>query len=179
MGYFDEAKATQVAAMILKLRGGRMHYIKLIKLLYLVDRASLLRWGTIVTTDQHVSMDQGPVGSNLYRLITEEARNVPFWSQYISAPLGEFEVALKTQDIPRDRLSNAEEHLIEEIYERYGYRNRWDIIDNVMHKLPEWQNPEGTSIPIRIEDILEPEGETPEEINTIKRELRMMSKSAF
>ena len=35
---FDEAKATQAAAFFLQLRGGQMHYIKLIKLLYLADR---------------------------------------------------------------------------------------------------------------------------------------------
>lgn len=44
---FDEAKATQVAAAILRMRGGRMHYIKLIKLLYLVDRESLLNWAPL------------------------------------------------------------------------------------------------------------------------------------
>jgi len=38
---FDEAKATQAATLFLKLRGGRMHYIKLIKLLYLLDREAL------------------------------------------------------------------------------------------------------------------------------------------
>jgi len=42
---FDETKATQVASRILKMRGGRMHYLKLIKLLYIIDREALQRWG--------------------------------------------------------------------------------------------------------------------------------------
>jgi hypothetical protein len=41
----DPEKATEAAAKFLKLRGGRMSYLKLIKLLYLLDREALLRWG--------------------------------------------------------------------------------------------------------------------------------------
>src|ERR1017187_9578590 len=83
---FNEAKATQAASFFLKLRGGQMHYIKLIKLLYLADREALIRWGIPFTTDRHVSMDNGPVTSRILRLITEDCPK-PFWSKYISAPL--------------------------------------------------------------------------------------------
>jgi uncharacterized phage-associated protein len=65
---FNEAKATEAACLLLRLRGGKMSYIKLIKLLYLLDRTSLLRWGRPVTTDRYVSMDQGPVVSQVYNL---------------------------------------------------------------------------------------------------------------
>jgi hypothetical protein len=170
---FDEAKATQVAAMILNLRGGRMHYIKLIKLMYLVDRAALLRWGHLVTTDRHVSMDNGPVGSNLLRLITEEKREKPVWSHYVTPPMGEFEIQLKGREVPNDRLSPAEEKLIKEVYAEYGYRNRWDLIAYVMHDLPEWQNPHGSSIPISIRDILKAGNVEPEEISAVLQELRI------
>ncbi len=66
---FDEEKATEAAALILSLRGGQMHYMKLIKLLYLLDREALSRWGIPVTTDTYVSMDHGPVVSAIYNLI--------------------------------------------------------------------------------------------------------------
>jgi hypothetical protein len=46
-----------------------MSYLKLIKLLYIVDREALLRWGRPVTTDRHVSMPKGPVVSQIYDLI--------------------------------------------------------------------------------------------------------------
>ena len=48
---FNERRATEAAARFLKLRGGRMKYLKLIKLLYFLDREALLRWGRPVTTD--------------------------------------------------------------------------------------------------------------------------------
>ena len=40
---FNQPKATQAAARRLKSRGGRMSYMKLIKLLYLADREALAR----------------------------------------------------------------------------------------------------------------------------------------
>lgn len=169
---FDEIKATQVAAAVLLKRGGRMHYLKLIKLLYLIDREALFRWGVPVSTDRYVSMDQGPVVSNIYKLIVED-KPKPVWAKYISQPLGDYEVQLMGE-CPTDRLSQAEENLINEIYGRYGYRNRWDLVDNVMHKLPEWTNPQGTSIPIHIREILEAQGEEAEEIKAVLRELRAM-----
>src|SRR5260370_7701525 len=107
---FDEAKATQAAALILKLRGDRMHYLKLIKLLYLVDRAALLNWGVPVTTDHYVSMDNGPVVSRIYNLITEETPK-PLWAEFISAPLAEYKVALRKHP-PTDLLSLAAQKFI-------------------------------------------------------------------
>ncbi len=166
---FDEAKATQAAAYFLKLRGGQMHYIKLIKLLYLTDREALLRWGVLVTTDRHVSMDNGPVTSKILSLITDD-RPKPIWSEYISAPLGDYEVRL-LKEAPTSRLSRAEEKLMAEIFEKFGYRNRWDLIDNVMHKLPEWKDPNGSSTPISVRDILVAAGEREEEIRAIIKEL--------
>jgi uncharacterized phage-associated protein len=170
---FDEAKATQAAAYFLKLRGGQMHYIKLIKLLYLTDRTALLRWGALVTTDRHVSMDNGPVTSRILNLITED-RPKPIWSEYVSAPLGEYEVRL-LKEAPTDRLSRAEENLMREIFEQYGHRSRWDLIDNVMHKLPEWRDPHGSSIPLSIRDILEAAKEDEAQIRAVIKELHSIN----
>src|SRR5947209_20462172 len=95
---FDERRATEAAARFLKLRGGRMSYLKLIKLLYLLDREALLRWGRPVTTDRYVSMDNGPVVSRIYDLIREEPPPGadPVWRHYIPAPL-EYEAALRAE----------------------------------------------------------------------------------
>jgi hypothetical protein len=54
-----EVKATQAAARLLQNRGGRMKFLKLIKLLYLADREALSRSGRPITTDSYVSMDNG------------------------------------------------------------------------------------------------------------------------
>ena len=157
---FDEKKATQATAFFLSLHGGRMHYLKLIKLLYLADRAALLEWGIPITTDRYVSMEHGPVVSRIYNLIVDEV-DKPIWAQFISAP-SEYQVTL-LQEAPTDSLSRAEERLIKQVYEKYGHVNRWDLVKYV-HTLPEWQDPGTSSIPISIRAILEAGGESAEEI---------------
>jgi uncharacterized phage-associated protein len=168
---FNEKKATQAASFLLLLRGGRMHYIKLIKLLYLADRAALLKWGAPITTDRFVSMDNGPVGSHVLNLITKNV-NKPIWSGVISDPFGDDEIELRQQQPSFDCLSRAEENLLTEIFSKYGHRERWDLIKNVMHKLPEWKDPEGSSIPIKIREILQAGGENEQEIKAVIDELR-------
>ena len=172
---FDEAKATQAAGLILSLRGGQMHYLKLLKLLYLADRTALVRWGIPITTDRWVSMNHGPVPSNIFNLIADDCAK-PIWSQFISAPLGEYEVRL-LRETNTDRLSRAEESLIREIHQQYGHRNRWDLVENVMHKLPEWHYPQGSSIPISIREILKAEGEDEDEIKAVIKELHTIADS--
>src|SRR5207249_3792384 len=68
---FNERKATQAAAHLLRLRGGSMSYLKLIKLLYLADREALLRWGRPISTDCYMAMDRGPVLSRVLDLATD------------------------------------------------------------------------------------------------------------
>jgi hypothetical protein len=67
-----------------------------------------------------------------------------------------------------------EESLIDEVYQQYGYQNRWKIVD-YMHTLPEWQDPHGSSVPIPIRQILEAAGEDEDEIRAVIRELRAIS----
>jgi uncharacterized phage-associated protein len=168
---FNEAKATQAAARLLQLRGGRMHYLKLIKLLYLVDREALLKWGRPVTTDQFVSMDKGPVVSRIYNLIREEPEpgETSIWRMHISEPQN-YEVAL-LRDTPTDELSRAEEDLIAEVFAVYGHRNRWELV-RLTHDLPEWRDPEGGSLPIEYSDILRAAHRTPAEIAAFEAELQ-------
>ena len=156
---FDEGKTTQAAAQFLKLRGGQMSYMKLIKLLYLADRTSLLRWGKPITMDRWYSMKLGPVLSTVLNLITDPSQvdsNGP-WSHFISPPLGDREVRLLTDDVPNDRLSIAEEKLIREIFNEYGHYNRWDLVE-LLHRgemVPEWKNPPNNGrLPISLQDVL-------------------------
>lgn len=157
---FDEEKATQAAARFLKLRGGQMSYMKLIKLLYLADRTSLLRYGKPITMDRWYSMKHGPVLSNVLNLITDPSwveSSTGIWAHFISPPLGDREVRLLSEDIPSHRLSNADEKIIQEIFNEYGHRNRWDLVE-LLHKgevAPEWKEPSaGSRIPISLHDVL-------------------------
>ena len=172
---FNEAKATQAAARLLRNRGGRMSYMKLIKLLYLADREALSRWGRPITTDAFVSMKHGPVLSRFLNLITEgedPAFGETVWSQYISEP-EHFDVILKA-DSPGDLLSEAEDELLDATFKDFGHMNRWKLVD-LVHKLPEWKDPEGSAFPIEYADILKAQNKKPEEIRAIESELRSLA----
>src|SRR4051812_27718977 len=92
---FREDKTTQAAALLLKWAGGRMNYMKLIKLLYLADRTALLRWGRPITFARPISMRHGPVLSEVLDLINEGqlAPETSAWRDTISAP-AQYEVSL-------------------------------------------------------------------------------------
>jgi len=171
---FNERRATEAAARLLKLRGGRMSYLKLIKMLYFLDREALLRWGRPVTTDRYVSMDNGPVVSRIYDLIREEPApgTDTVWRHYISAPQ-EWEVTLLAEP-ETDEISRAEEALIEEIFSKFGNMTRWDLV-RVSHELPEWQDPNGSAIPIQYRDILRAGNKTESEIAAVEAELESLA----
>lgn len=173
---FNEAKAAQAAARLLKLRRGRMSYLKLLKLMYLADRQAILRWGRPISTDRYVSMDQGPVLSNVYSLINGDIppQKNSAWLELISAPEN-YEVGLRVDEPPTSELSRDEERLLDEIFETYGHMSRWELRD-FCHDLPEWQDPEGSAIPIDYHDILAAE-KTPLEAQAIERELEALAET--
>jgi hypothetical protein len=82
---YREDKATQAAARLLKLRGGAMSHLKLIKLLYLAERASLVRLGRPLTDDSCASLPHGPVlSATLDRINTAEAYRDGYWDLHIA-----------------------------------------------------------------------------------------------
>jgi uncharacterized phage-associated protein len=163
---FNERKATQVAARFLKAADGKLEYLSVIKLMYFADREALLRWGTPITNDRYYSLDHGPVLSHVKNLIDESSSS--FWNQHIAAP-SDYKISI-VKDPGDDQLSVAEEKLIDEIYEKNRALNWWGL-RNKSHELPEWKNPEGSSVPIEIDDILRAAGIKKKERERIEREL--------
>lgn len=170
---FREDKAAQAAALFLKHRGAslscqKMSHLKLMKLLYLAEREALIRWRRPIIFDSYVSMDKGPVLSQTLNLLHGESETSGIWGETISSPTDN-EVSL-IRDPGTNSLSEAEELLIKEIFHEYGRMSRWEICDKT-HELPEWENPEGSSIPIEYRDILKGAGKTDIEIASIISEI--------
>ncbi len=165
---YREDRATQAAARLIKLEHGAINHMKLIKLLYIAERRALLRWGRPITFDWYVSMPHGPVLSATLDKINEpvDPNRSSYWHRYITERRNH-EVKLKnTSEIPNDQLSPAEEALLDEVYAEFGRMSQWELRD-YSHTLPEWQDPEGSRLPIRVEDILRGEGMTEEDIREL------------
>jgi hypothetical protein len=175
-GRFNEEKATQMAALLLQLAGGRMYYLKLMKLMYLIDREGLLRWGWSMTNDRYISMDNGLVLSRVLNLMTEETLSDSYWTRFISPPLSWQVELLAEPDF--DELSEAEAGLIKEQYDRFhrmfgswGAKDRWRLVE-FTHNLPEWKNPRGSSIPVKYEEVLRGANVPQEKIDQILQSLK-------
>jgi len=163
---FREKKATQAAARLLSRAGGKLNHMKLIKLLYLAERRALVDWGRPIAFDWYVSMPHGPVMSFTLDKINDNAPpdGSSYWHRYISERHG-YEVSL-LGEVPSDQLSPAEERLLDSIWGNFGKMGPWKIRDYT-HTLPEWRDPNGSSLPIDIKDILMAEGYTEDDVKAV------------
>ncbi|KKN12361.1 hypothetical protein LCGC14_1017180, partial [marine sediment metagenome] len=171
---FREDKATQVAVLFLKLGGNKMSYLKLIKLMYLVEREALIRWGRPITYDRCVAMSRGPVLSRILNLLRDETQTNSSWKRAISPPSKNYEVELR-EDPGDGKLSNAEDQLIEEIFNEHRAKNQWELSE-FTHGLGEWKDkdPKGSSIEISYKDILQAGKKTEEDIESILGEIKSL-----
>lgn len=152
---FNERKVAQMAAYFLQCEGGRMAILKLMKLLYLAERESLERYGMPMTGDRLVSMDHGPVLSNTLNLANGAAIDSveDGWDMWIPSRQ-RHDVVLEREvcDNDFDELSKADKDILQGIWEKFGDFDKWKIRDYT-HTLPEWKDPQGTSLPIAYKDV--------------------------
>ncbi len=166
---FNERRAAQAAAHLLKRNGGEISYMVLIKLLYYADRKSLIRIGRPITGDSMFSMKNGPVLSTILDLIHMGKRDRPsVWFEYVSEP-SNYTVSLIKQNPETDELSKYELNMLDEVFEEFGSVEKWDLVE-MTHQLPEWHDPDRSSIAIEPETILASEGKDKSEIERVGRE---------
>lgn len=166
---FNEKRATQLASLLLKKKGGRMNVLNLMKLMYLVDREALVRWGGSFTNDQYTSMRKGMVLIETYDLLNEE-ESPSYWKTFISSPQ-EYMVNLIDEPEFND-LSKADVDLVEEIFQKYGHLNRFALI-RLHHELPEWIDTSYLTVDYRT--VLNASDKNEEEILEILGEMEAVS----
>ena len=166
---FNEKRAAQAAARLLRRHGGPMEYLKLIKLLYLADRRVFIETGLPITGDRMVSMDHGPVLSGIYDLIKGTVAGDGSWAAYVCPPQNYFvSWAGSEKD---EELSEGEREALDEVYRKFGSLDQWQLRDET-HRLAEWHDPNHSSRPIDPREILASAGLTTIEIDTIADEAR-------
>lgn len=168
---FSERKAVQAAARLILQCGGEMNYMALIKLLYLVDRESLLRFGRPVTGDAVVAMKQGPVLSAIFDRVSQKKQHLPIsaWHNFIPRP-APYVYTVRFSGTPDvGAFSEAEVALIDEVFAKYRNFSEDDLVE-LTHQLPEWRDPGKTSKPIPFEAILRAGKIGEADIKAIRRE---------
>jgi uncharacterized phage-associated protein len=168
---YNPEKTAQAAAHLIGLGGGRLNYMKLIKLLYLADRGSLGKWGRPITGDRFFAMPHGPVLSKVYDQIMagpDPRVEADPWFRLIRKD--NYDVALLSENPPRGDLSQREVNLLCSIFEEFKGMDHWQLRDYCHAELPEWEDPKGSSYPISFEKVLCVLGKTEEEIKAIAKE---------
>jgi hypothetical protein len=137
---------------------------------YIADRIALERIEQTITGDCYFSMDYGPVLSGVYDLIKGKSVDgaLPLWKKFISVRDVNHNVYLLA-DPSTDDLCEEEEEIIHEVYQTFGHLNPFDVAEWT-HDLPEWKDPDGSRIPIVVDDVLRFMGKTIEEIAAIRQE---------
>ena len=169
---FNPIKATQIAALLLRLNHDHLSYMKLIKLLYIIDRKSLESWGEPVTTDTYYSLKYGPIVSQIYDYISEPADpdNPDYWNKHIkNQKIHSYSVRLTT-DPGDNELSERELNLAQIVDKEFKDYDQWELRDYCHDNFVEWKDPGNSRFPIKVEDILRAIGKKNDEIKAIANE---------
>ncbi|NGO88695.1 DUF4065 domain-containing protein [Halomonas sp. 141] len=169
----NEEKVAQIAAYFTWRRGGQMSYLKLMKLMYLADRASMEKYDEPLSHDAWFSMDKGPVLSSVLELMQGGSRTGE-WEKWIAEGSVRHEVALAQSDCTReafDELSDADIELLDSVWNDYGSMTRWQLVDFTHEYCSEWVDPNKSARPIPPQDVYKALGKTPEEAEQLTAEI--------
>ncbi len=172
---FRERKAAQAAHYLLRVKKGPMTRLRLIKLLYLADRRSLVETGMPITGDAMYSMRKGPILSCIYDAIKGKT-NLAAWDQYMVSRYS-YVIPRPDQPTPQslaeyDELSRYDVRILTETLLKYAHLTTYQLVDLLHAELPEWKDPGDSSAPIDPADILKAEGKTADEIRIIAQEAK-------
>jgi len=161
---FQINKAVEAASEFIQRSGGSINIMKLVKLIYLLDRLSLDQRGFPVVGGSYFSMTNGPVTSEILDLINYgRLRDVPstIWEKSISDRINH-EIKLVDHFPPRESLSDAEIKLIDQIWSVHGPKNQWELVEWCHSNCKEWTRLQKGCLSIGVENIAEALGKSPE-----------------
>lgn len=168
---FNLPKATEVACEFLERAGGQIHVMKLVKLVYLLDRLSLDRRGIPVVGGDYLSMRNGPVTSELLDLINAGRLNGEADARWETAISDRINHEVKLEAKPeREHLSATEVELVDAIWLEHGRRDQWQLVEWCHSHCGEWTPLARGCAPIAVERMGQALGKTPEALARLVRE---------
>lgn len=155
MSWFKTRKAAQIAAFFARKEGGTINLLKLVKLIYLANRRAMERYDYPLFDDYLYSMDHGPVNSTVLDLINGARKDAEEWEEFVTSRshnnVGLRQKRRAFSDL--DELSDADLGVLNFIWERFGKKDKWELVDYTHKHCPEWEHPRGTSVLIPYERI--------------------------
>jgi uncharacterized phage-associated protein len=169
---FKKEKAIATAAYLLKLQNNLCDKYWLAKVMYYVERESLIKNGQALFSDQLYSIPYGPVVSEVndgIDLCEYDAKTI--WNFFFTLK-GKIVELIKDADY--SLLSSFERKIIESAYQKFkGWS--FDQLHDFFSKLPEYKNTNSREI-ISYEEILAAEGYDPSSIQQLVNEIYYINK---
>jgi uncharacterized phage-associated protein len=168
---FNLSKATEAACLFLERDSGQKNIMKLVKLMYLLDRLSLDRRHAPVSGGDYLSMRNGPVTSEMLDLINAGRLNGDSdrrWQECVSNRTNH-EVNLEKMPA-REHLSDAEVSLLDEIWASHGDKDQWQLADWCHHHCKEGVPVTDGRAPIAVGQAGMALGQSPEQVNRLRQE---------
>lgn len=97
MPSFKERKTSQLVGLLIKHSGVEIDMYKLLKMIYIIYRTALKRWGRPVTFDRHCALPFGPTPEGLYDLIRGNVYGET-WSRHFSERHPSYKIRM-TEDL--------------------------------------------------------------------------------
>jgi hypothetical protein len=166
-----QKKLAQMAAYLAhKVGDERINYMRLMKLMYLADRESLEHFGEPISQDEMYSLDLGLILSDTYDTVKSKTaiNNDSAWSEYFSPRRGEWDYFLGVKkpsidDDELDCLSRADIEMLNNAFAKFGHLKEYELSDYMHEHCDEWEDPNGSRIPVDRESLLRILGLPPEE----------------
>lgn len=153
---FKKRKVAQMVAFFLgQTPDSKMKHQKLMKLMYLSDREALRVLGWPMSGDRFVCLPHGPVLSQTLNLMDGDVESkADGWEAWISDKENH-ELALRQPlDMTTlDDLAPAEIDVLNDVWKTFGSMNQWAIRDWTHQHCAEWQDPDGSSMPIEFDAV--------------------------
>jgi uncharacterized phage-associated protein len=143
---FDQRKSTQVLNYFAIKAGGQINKMKALKLVFFADRYHLRKYGRLITNDNYVAMQQGPVPSATKDIA--EANDylddaTKSYSQEFVRPSGNWKLK-SVNEVDESILSESDLEALQFAWDTFGHLTQFQLRD-VTHSYPEWA---------RLKDIL-------------------------
>ncbi len=163
----NEKKATAAVARLLEKSGGETECLRLIKLIYLADRDSIIRRGVPIVGGRYFSMRCGPTIGAVMNFVNRECV-APKWADHISPRKGN--ILKLTAPPDYGSLSQSEIDILDGVVEEHASRTTTALVRWCHHYCPEYERVFWGRKSIEVESILRAGGKTADKIHKVVKE---------
>lgn len=143
---FDVEKFANVMAFLAS-KVSEFTILKVMKLLYLVDREHLLKYGRPILGDWYACMENGPVPSRSYDLLKEiqdtRSSSLSGDASIVAAHIkvrrvGRYPTFVSSNNIDFDSLSASEIAVLKNVVGKFGRKKPYELVE-ITHKHTAWK----------------------------------------